>query len=109
MKPRPPFTSPVVKEEGRLTDDWWKFFDRLTKPNGKVPTSPTIPASPAVFLADDHGMYTVRGGTVSAIEIQRNGAAYVDFGVVAGPFPVQKSDNLRVTYTVVPTVTFLGG
>lgn len=109
MNLRPPFTSAITKENGQLTDDWWKYFDKLSRPNGKTPTTPSVPASPAIFSADDNGMYIVRGGTVSAIEIQRNGAAYVNFGVVAGPFPVQQSDNLRITYTVAPTVTFLGG
>jgi len=109
MKPKPPFTSAMTKEGGWLTDDWWKFFDRLTKKNGKTPVVVTLTASPCVLTADDDGMYVVQGGTVSAIEIQRNSAAYVNFGVVAGPFPVQQSDNLRITSTVDPTVTFFGG
>jgi hypothetical protein len=108
-KPIPPFTSPITGKDGRLTDDWWKYFDKVSKPNTKTPAAVTLTASPCVLTADDDGLYIISGGTVSAVEIQRNGAAYVNFGVVAGSFPVQKSDSLRITYTVAPTATFLGG
>jgi hypothetical protein len=108
-KPRPPFNSKVLSSVGDLESLWHLFFDNLTKKNTKQPVSVTVGASPFVTRADDDGMYIIKGGTVSLIEIQRNLAAYEGIGVIAGPLPVQQGDNVRVTWTVLPTIKFLGG
>jgi hypothetical protein len=63
-------------------------------------------ASPYTFTANRDGFLIVQGGTVSRIDYIRL-ASTVQIGVVAGLFPVQLGDGIKVTYTVVPTVTFI--
>ena len=63
-------------------------------------------ASPYTFTANRDGLLIVQGGTVSRIDYIRL-ASTVQIGVVAGLFPVQLGDGIKVTYTVVPTVTYI--
>lgn len=66
----------------------------------------TPEASPYTFTANGDGFLIVQGGTVSRIDFIRL-ASTVQIGVVAGLFPVQLGDGIKVTYTVVPTITFI--
>lgn len=63
-------------------------------------------ASPYTFTANRDGFLIVQGGTVSRIDYIRL-ASTVQIGVVAGLFPVQLGDGIRITYTVAPTITFI--
>lgn len=63
-------------------------------------------ASPYTYTARCDGFLIVQGGTVSQLDYRRL-AATVQIGVVAGLFPVQLGDGIKVTYTVAPTVTFI--
>lgn len=73
------------------------------------PSGITVGASPFTFTNDN--LYTVdvvvKAGTVSAIEFSRDGSIWYDIGVVAGMFTLSKNDQLRVTYTVAPTLTLI--
>lgn len=66
----------------------------------------TPSASPYTYTARCDGFLIVQGGTVSQLDYRRL-AATVQIGVVAGMFPVQLGDGIKVTYTVAPTVTFI--
>lgn len=102
----PRFGDPVIDQGGRFTVPWFRFFERL---NGKGPVeaAQTVPASPAVFTPTVSGFYTVNGGTVSAIAYRRGTTGtFITSGVVAGFVPVRFGDSIRVTYTVLPTITF---
>lgn len=66
----------------------------------------TVGASPFTYLAERDGTLVVRGGTVSQIEYLRNSGS-INLGVIAGPIPVLMADAITITYTVLPTVTFL--
>ena len=104
----PDYNEPVM--DGTQTSRiWYRFLKLSLGKNVNQPSTQVVPASPAVFTATNKGMYVISGGTVSAVELQRNGAAYLNMGVVAGPFPVQEGDLLKVTYTALPVVTFVGG
>ncbi|MCR4302005.1 MAG: hypothetical protein NUV51_10375 [Sulfuricaulis sp.] len=63
-------------------------------------------ASPATVTADRDGYLVVAGGTVSVLEYVRAGSA-TDTGVVAGLFPILVGDAMTITYSSVPTVTFI--
>lgn len=73
------------------------------------PSGITVGASPFTFTNDN--LYTVdvvvEAGTVSAIEFSRDGSIWYNIGVVAGMFTLSKNDQLRVTYTAVPTLTLI--
>lgn len=66
----------------------------------------TVGGSPFTYPAPFNGSVYVVGGTVSAIALIRQGAT-VATGLTAGVFPMSRLDQLKVTYTGVPTMTFL--
>jgi predicted Rossmann-fold nucleotide-binding protein len=62
-------------------------------------------ASPYSFLVPDDGTLVVQGGTVSLIEIGRNGT-FVTTGLTIAVIPVSRGDQIRITYTVAPTINY---
>jgi len=78
----------------------------LILPSQKAALAITVGASAFTYTAPDAGRVIVNGGTVSLIEYGRNGT-FTTIGVIAGLFAISKDDQLRVTYTVAPTMTFL--
>lgn len=46
------------------------------------------------------------GGTVSLIQYGRGGTMF-SMGVLAGPVGVMAGDEVRITYVLAPTLTFL--
>lgn len=46
----------------------------------------------------------VSGGTVSLIELSRDGTTYVTTGLTSGAFRIEPGEYIRVTYTVAPTM-----
>jgi hypothetical protein len=76
----------------------------LVPPSTITPTgSPFTYQNVTTFPAD----VVVQGGTVSKIEFSRDGTTWIDVGVIAGMFGLSSADNLRVTYTVAPTMTLI--
>lgn len=63
-------------------------------------------ASPFTYTAPFAGHLAVTGGTVSAIALIRQGTS-VATGLTAGLIPASRGDQVKVTYTVVPTMTFI--
>lgn len=64
-----------------------------------------VGASPFTYVSPDSGRVVVQGGTVSLVELGRK-ASFVTLGITAGVIPVSRGDSVRVTYSVVPTLTF---
>ncbi len=75
-------------------------------PRAQPAAAVTVGASPFTFTASFDGTLAVSGGTVSAISLTRQGVT-VPMGVVAGPIPVSRLDQVQITYTVLPTANFL--
>jgi hypothetical protein len=93
---------------GNTTRDWYFFFTGLFRglpPENESPV--TLDPSPATYSAPRKGSVIVSGGTVTLIEFTRNGTDYYDVGATSGMFAVNASDVLRITYAVVPDVTFV--
>lgn len=67
-----------------------------------------VGASPATIIADADGKVVVQGGTVTLIELGRK-SSFVSVGVTVGVVPVARGDQIRITYTLVPTVTYFKG
>lgn len=67
----------------------------------------TVPASPGVITAPGNGMLVCAGGTVTALSISRDGVNSFSLGFLGGPIPVIKGDQVTVTYSAAPTVTFI--
>lgn len=63
-------------------------------------------ASPYSYTASFDGSVAVTAGTVSAIALIRQGTS-VATGLTVGVFPVSRLDQLKVTYSGTPTMTFI--
>jgi hypothetical protein len=90
------------------TSNWFNFWSGMLQgqPTGNI--SALIPGvSPYSYQATQGGSVVISGGTVSIVELSRDGVAYYATGQTSGMFPVSMGDVLRVTYTVVPTMTFV--
>ena len=63
-------------------------------------------SSPWTYTAAYSGTLIVVGGTVSVISMSRQGTS-IATGQTAGIFPLRRLDQLTITYSSVPAVTFL--
>lgn len=66
-----------------------------------------VPASPAVFTAPSDGVWYVRGGTVSAVSMSRDGVNSFTMPTGAANIVAMLGDQMTVTYTAAPTVVFV--
>ena len=74
----------------------------LAQPSAAI--APT--GSPFSYTAPFNGSVIVTSGTVSHIAIKRQGVT-IDTGLTVGPFALSQADQLIVTYSGAPTMTFL--
>lgn len=97
-----------LQDRGITSKDWYFFFAGLFKglaPAAEVPV--VVGASPFTYNPSVKGTVIVSGGTVSAIAFSRDGTTFYSTGQTAGMFTLNAQDRLRVTYTVLPTLTFV--
>lgn len=100
-------TAPVLRGDNKPFDRYWyRFFASLVAA-ADVPETISAGASPTSYTATRRGSVIVSGGTVSGITITRSGTT-VTLGATAGAVPVAKGDVVAVTWTVAPTLTFMG-
>lgn len=98
----------ALEKAGVTSKDWYLFWANLFSglPPGNE-TALAVGASPYTYVAGVKGSMIVSGGTVSAIEFTRNGTTFYSTGEIAGMFPLNARDSLRVTYSVLPTMVFV--
>lgn len=65
----------------------------------------SVGASPFATTAPFDGILLITGGTVSAISLNR-GAGFLTTGLTSGIVPVRRSDQVQVTWSGLPTMTF---
>lgn len=97
-----------LQDRGITSKDWYFFWAGLFK--GLAPGAETpivVGASPYSYSAPVKGTVIVSGGTVSAIAFSRDGMTFYATGQTTGMFTLNAQDRLRVTYTVLPTMTFV--
>jgi hypothetical protein len=75
-------------------------------PQAQPAAAITVTASPFTYTAGFNGSVAVTGGTVSLIQLIRQGVT-VATGLTAGLIPVSRRDQVVVTWTGSPTMTFL--
>lgn len=83
-----------------------QIVDRLTY--YQMPVSAITPgASPYTYQnqTDNDEDVIVIGGTVTAIDYSRDGTTFYGVGMIAGTVRLSPLDKVKVTYTVVPTMT----
>lgn len=76
------------------------------QPRAQPAQSVAVGASPFTYTAAFDGTIVVTGGTVSAIALIRQGTS-IATGIITGLIPLSRTDQVQVTYSATPTVTFL--
>ncbi len=93
--------------KGRLLDPWNGFFQQFVQAAPAVAN--IVPTgSPFNFTANVKGTLIISGGTVSAISLIRGGIIIPLSTVRPLIVPISIGDTIRTTYTVTPTLQFLG-
>jgi hypothetical protein len=103
----PTYTVPLNKGEN-TTSAWYRYLQQNelgTPPSSEVAV--TVTASPFVYTAPKKGFVIVSGGTVSLIAFSRTKGTFYTTGEITGVFPMGFNDQLRVTYSVLPTFIFV--
>ena len=101
----PNINSPLVDENGKITPPWNTFFQQF---NQSAPASQTVSVgnSPFSYTPNTPGNVYVSGGTVSNISLIRGN---VVINLTGQPIvPISIGDTVKITYSSVPTVKFLG-
>jgi len=97
-----------LAEKGVTTRGWYTFWSGLFKGQPTGPIAPiAVTASPFTYTATQGGSVLIQGGTVSLVQISRDGTTNFATGATQGPFPVSQGDLLIVNYTVAPNMTFI--
>jgi hypothetical protein len=101
----PTYDTPLTVK-GSTHTTWYRFFQNIYK--GAPPSSEStlvLGASPWAYNAPSAGFVIIRGGTVSAVQFTRSVTTLT--GQTQGVFPVSQGDTLTITYSVLPTVTWV--
>lgn len=67
--------------------------------------SVTVGLSPVTYIAPFNGWTSITAGTVTKIEVSRSGT-FRDTGITVGFVPLARGDQVRITYSGLPTVFF---
>lgn len=95
---------------GEPTREFYRFVNNLfhSTGGGGAVSGITVGSSPFVYTAPVVGQVVISGGTVSKIEISRDvGTTFFTIGLTSGMFLLKEQDELRVTYSAMPTMTFI--
>lgn len=92
------------------SSDFYRFINAVRNALGVgSPQAAVATPSPMVYTSKASGYLAVAGGTVSKIEYSADGKSYFDTGMVSGLVPLQTATFARITYSVMPTLTFIPG
>lgn len=81
----------------------------MVSPGWQTPTASTgivVGGSPFSFQSTVPGVVNVSAGTVSLIEISRDGTNFLTTALLGGMFLLGPGDFIRITYVVAPTMTW---
>ena len=95
----------IADSRGKVTTPWQRFFNALVSAAAPI-ESVTVTASPFAYRAGSAGSVAVSGGTVSSITLTRGTTTTASLGT-SGTFPVANGDTVTVTYSGLPTVSFI--
>lgn len=101
----PTYDQPITSK-GQTSSVWYRYFQGLFL--GTPPAAEsvlTLGASPYAYTATGKGFVIIRSGTVSAVQFTRSSTTLT--GQTSGIFPLSQGDTLTITYSVLPTVTWV--
>lgn len=87
---------------------WYQFLSDIWKgrPSGAVSSVSSL-TSPLIYQAQSKGFMIVQGGTVTIIQFTRDRSTNYNTGQTSGIFPLAQGDSLIVSYSSVPTMTWV--
>ena len=103
----PVYTEPL-QTEGNTSKSWYRWMQHYDK--GVPPSSETIITehhSPFSYQAPSAGFVIVTGGTVSAIQFSRTPGTFHATGKTAGVFQMSQNDQLKITFSVKPSLMWV--
>src|SRR5271163_2315946 len=103
----PTYLEPLTQGKN-TSSSWYRYFQQ--RELGTPPAAEsaiTVTASPFTYIALRAGFVIVSGGTVSAIAFSRTAGTFYVTGQTSGVFSMSLNDSLRVTYSGLPTMTFV--
>jgi hypothetical protein len=96
----------VEPSTGIITQPWFQFFAQLiAKPQAVLTLNLT--GSPFNFTAASNGNLVVTGGTVSSIALTRARVVSLNMGITSGSVPMSQGDSVAITYSALPSVSFI--
>lgn len=99
----PPFVQALVDNINHVGREWITWFQFAT--GGGKATQPAVGGSPFTF--QNTTLYrqqaTVTGGTVASIQYSRDNSNY--FTLTSNHIVLYPGDYLKITYSVLPTLT----
>lgn len=106
----PNFTQPITKNSS-IDRTWYTFIQGMWKGQAPGTEAPvTLTPSPFIYTASRKGFAIVQGGTVSVVSWQgsaRGSTTPHNTGQTSGCFPLSQGDQLIITYSSAPNVTFV--
>lgn len=103
----PTYTEPL-QTKGNTSKSWYRWIQHYDK--GVPPSSETILTghhSPFSYQAPIAGFVIVSGGTVSAIQFARTSGTFYPTGKTSGTFPMSQNDQLKITFSVKPSLIWV--
>lgn len=85
---------------------WPEVMQPESDKSQAAPEAISVGASPYLYVASRDGFLALTGGTVTKQEYGRL-ATFTDVGLLTSMLPVLAGDTIRVTYTALPTMTFI--
>ncbi len=101
----------VSGKDVRITHNWYLLLYNIclqvlgAGPSGSTAQPVTVTASPFSYQAPSSGLLVVAAGALMKLTLTR-GAVTRALGVGVETIPLLKNDQVSITYTSAPTVTF---
>jgi hypothetical protein len=97
-----------LQDKGITSSAWYRWINGMHQgipPAAEV--SVIVKASPFTYVAPLAGNLIVNGGTVASIQFNRTTGKNYTTGQTSGMFNLSLGDSLIITYSVIPTLTFV--
>jgi hypothetical protein len=98
----------IFTDDGMLTGQAARFVASVVRAinGGGVPTAVSLTASPLTYTAVGNGRLAIVGGTVSGLSFKR-GSVSVSLGTTNRLIPLSAGDQITLTYTGTPVLTWI--
>jgi hypothetical protein len=94
--------------KGTTNAGWYRFFTGILQGQATgTPQAQTVGISPFSFVAPSGGTAILTGGTVSNVSFSRDGDTSYVTGQTSGMFTMSQGDSLIITFSQLPTLTFI--